>query len=480
MGGTRVPPPRGRRGAARGRGVVATHARRGRRAHGRVAADGEAPAPAGETTNTVVHVATIALPAGSSDFASDSVDQLGRTDALIVLFEYDREAASEPLFAKAGLPRVLQPSDFNPSVLQRSVRGQAGVQVFFHEGDRAFCLYVVLGSYDARADVVPEVNKVLSTMQIDGGTPAPVKGTVLDAIKNRADWSTFAALLASTPVATTLAGATAVTVFAPLNAQIPDATLTALRADPDLLQRTLLQHVVPESIPPGVLPTRPVLSTMAGGALTVTSAGGVQRRRHRHRHAGGGGRRLRVPAVGHLRGAEVNTLAGPLAIAAVLLAAGGVAKVRTPLDTARALQGVGIGATALMVRVGAAAEVVLGVLALSRRLARRRRARGRVVPRVRGVRRARPARPRADQLVRVLRQGRHAAEPRARGDRRRDRGDGRRGGDRGHRRVDADDPARPAAARPAVRVPRRGRDRAGVPGVHVAAAYARRLARRAA
>jgi uncharacterized surface protein with fasciclin (FAS1) repeats len=236
----------------------------------------DAPAPPGETTNTVVHVATIALPAGSSDFASDSVDQLGRTDALIVLFEYDREAASEPLFAKAGIPRVLQPSDFDPGVLQRSIRGQAGAQAFFHEGDRAFCLYVVLGSYDARADVVPEVNKVLSTMQIDGGTPAPVKGTVLDAIMGRPDWSTFATLLASTPVATDLAGATAVTVFAPLNGQIPDATLTTLRADPDLLSRTLLQHIVPESIPPGVLPTHPVLSTMAGGSLTVTSVGGLR------------------------------------------------------------------------------------------------------------------------------------------------------------------------------------------------------------
>jgi hypothetical protein len=60
----------------------------------------------------------------------------------------------------------------------------------------------------------------------------------------------------------------------------------------------------------------------------------------------------------------VTTLAGPLAIAAVLLVAGGVAKVRAPLDTARALQGVGIGATAAVVRVGAAVEVAVGVLAL--------------------------------------------------------------------------------------------------------------------
>jgi len=237
----------------------------------------EQPAPEGETTNAVVHVSTISLPAGSSDFASDSVERLGRTDALVVLFEYDREAVSEPLFAKDGMPRVLQPSDFSPGVLQRSVRGQAGVQAFFHEGSRAFCLYVVLGSFDARAEVVPEVNRVLSSLQIDGGTPAPVKGTVLDAIRNRPDWSTFAALLASTPVATKLAAAKAVTVFAPLDGQIPEATLTALRADPVLLERTLLQHVLPESVPRGVLTNRPTLPTEAGGALAVTNTAGELR-----------------------------------------------------------------------------------------------------------------------------------------------------------------------------------------------------------
>ena len=60
----------------------------------------------------------------------------------------------------------------------------------------------------------------------------------------------------------------------------------------------------------------------------------------------------------------MTVLAGPLAIAALLLVAGSIAKVRAPLDTARALQGVGINATAAMVRVGAAVEVVVGVLVL--------------------------------------------------------------------------------------------------------------------
>ena len=60
----------------------------------------------------------------------------------------------------------------------------------------------------------------------------------------------------------------------------------------------------------------------------------------------------------------MTTLAGPLAIAAVLLIGAGIAKARSPLDTARALQGVGIGATAVVVRIAAVLEAGVGVLAL--------------------------------------------------------------------------------------------------------------------
>ena len=42
--------------------------------------------------------------------------------------------------------------------------------MFFSEEGRAFCLYVVLGSYRRRHDVVPEVNAVLATLHLE---PAP-------------------------------------------------------------------------------------------------------------------------------------------------------------------------------------------------------------------------------------------------------------------------------------------------------------------
>ncbi len=130
------------------------------------AADGP-PAPYGETTHAVVHVSTIALPPGIGDFASGAVDKLGPDDALIVLFEYDPASVGEPLFRAAGIPKRLTEGDFSTNVLQRSIRGQGGVQRFFHEAGRAFCLYVVLGSFANRRRTVPAVNQVLATLTVD-------------------------------------------------------------------------------------------------------------------------------------------------------------------------------------------------------------------------------------------------------------------------------------------------------------------------
>ena len=143
---------------------------------GEVASDasGDAPgqpAPPGEQTFPVMHAATIALPANVADYASDAVPDLGPNDALVVLKEFAPDDAGKALFASAGLPRSLDPDVFNPDMLQRRLVGQAGVQRFFNEGGRAFCLYVVLGGYANRQGVVPGVNKVLGGIQIDPSTP---------------------------------------------------------------------------------------------------------------------------------------------------------------------------------------------------------------------------------------------------------------------------------------------------------------------
>jgi hypothetical protein len=123
-------------------------------------------APMGELTLPVVHVATVALPADIADYGSDVVGDLGPSDALVVVKEFGPESVGQALFARPGIPRVLSPDDFSPSTLQRTIAGQAGVQIFFEEAGRPFCVYVVLGDYNRRHEVVPAVNQVLATITV--------------------------------------------------------------------------------------------------------------------------------------------------------------------------------------------------------------------------------------------------------------------------------------------------------------------------
>jgi hypothetical protein len=101
------------------------------------------------------------------DFASGAVDKLGNDDVFVVLFEYDPSSADTALFRSAGIPRTLAADDFSPNVMQRAIRGQAGVQRFFHDQGRAFCLYVVIGSFARRRELVKKVNAVLATLTIE-------------------------------------------------------------------------------------------------------------------------------------------------------------------------------------------------------------------------------------------------------------------------------------------------------------------------
>lgn len=130
------------------------------------------PAAPGFTTQPVTHLASVPLPADMADFGSEVVEDLGPDDALVVLVEYEPASAGAALFAAQGVPRSLDPELFSPSTLQRSLPGQAGLQLFFSEAGRALCLYVVLGAYARRHEVVPRVNAVLETLLIEPLAPS--------------------------------------------------------------------------------------------------------------------------------------------------------------------------------------------------------------------------------------------------------------------------------------------------------------------
>jgi hypothetical protein len=64
------------------------------------------------------------------------------------------------------LPIPLVASDFHPDMMQRPLQGQAGAQKFFTMNGRAFCLYVVLGSYNNRQALISKANDLLANLDI--------------------------------------------------------------------------------------------------------------------------------------------------------------------------------------------------------------------------------------------------------------------------------------------------------------------------
>ncbi|MGN6608060.1 MAG: hypothetical protein ACTHMS_13740 [Jatrophihabitans sp.] len=136
-------------------------------AHGtaRTAAHPAAVGWHGDVPNPVLHLANFALPPGRGDFGTGAVERMGVPHVFVSLFEYDRAEAGRPLFADRGLPRP-RARDFGPNQLQRILPGQAGVQRFFTEHDRAFCLYVVLGSQRHVHERLPELHRALDGIRI--------------------------------------------------------------------------------------------------------------------------------------------------------------------------------------------------------------------------------------------------------------------------------------------------------------------------
>lgn len=141
-----------------------------------VAPDAVAPADAAgqrvatastSTPGSVLHAGSFALPAERGDYGSGAVEVMGGSDILICLLEHEPEAVGTALFQREGLPR-LTPEVFSPQTMQRAIPGMAGTQHFFQLGGRAFCLYVVVGSWRTRGPLVRTADQVIRTIQIDG------------------------------------------------------------------------------------------------------------------------------------------------------------------------------------------------------------------------------------------------------------------------------------------------------------------------
>jgi hypothetical protein len=115
----------------------------------------------------VLQLADFALPRTRGDFGGGAVELMGPRNIFVSLFEHGPESVGTPLFATPGPPWPVRPGDFGPNRLQRPLPGQGGGQWFFHQHGRAFCLYVVLGSYALRVLLARPLNHALSSIAIE-------------------------------------------------------------------------------------------------------------------------------------------------------------------------------------------------------------------------------------------------------------------------------------------------------------------------
>jgi hypothetical protein len=119
--------------------------------------------PEGDPT---LHAATFPLPLEDGDFGGLAVASMQDDDAFMVLTEYERALSDRGLFAPKGLPASLSEDDLDPMALQRIRPGRFGVQRFFTQASRAFCLYVVVGSQPSPGTLLARANGVLKTISI--------------------------------------------------------------------------------------------------------------------------------------------------------------------------------------------------------------------------------------------------------------------------------------------------------------------------
>jgi len=121
----------------------------------------------GEHTFPVMHACTTALPALRGDYGSGAVELLGPEDVFVAVLDFGPGAANTALFSGLrGVPG-LTPDAYNPRQLQRTIRGQAGVQRFFTTRGRGYCLYSVVGSLTNRIPLTARANQLIGSLRFD-------------------------------------------------------------------------------------------------------------------------------------------------------------------------------------------------------------------------------------------------------------------------------------------------------------------------
>lgn len=120
----------------------------------------------GGASTPVLHAATFILPEERGDYGSGCVEIMGPEDVFVSLLEFGDEAVHSALFPPGEMPRSIDPQAFRTNGMQRWMPGQSAYQKFFTEGDRAYCLYVVIGDHSRRVALARTVRSLLLSIRL--------------------------------------------------------------------------------------------------------------------------------------------------------------------------------------------------------------------------------------------------------------------------------------------------------------------------
>jgi hypothetical protein len=124
-----------------------------------------------EGAGPVLHLATLALLDSDGDFGGAATARMHADAAFAALIRYRVDAHVKPhvgLFGSPGWSPRLRPGDFGPAQLQVIRPGQIGMQRFFTQLARPFCLYAVVQPVRERpAKLIGELSAALATIGFD-------------------------------------------------------------------------------------------------------------------------------------------------------------------------------------------------------------------------------------------------------------------------------------------------------------------------
>ena len=123
-------------------------------------------------TRPTMHTANFPLPPSDGNFGAAAISSMADDGVFVAFVEYDPELAGVGLFSTQGLPAPLVARDMSGRAMQRMIPGRSGVQRFFTESGRAFCLYAVIGSKPRRDALVGKVNDLVGGLEIDSSSTA--------------------------------------------------------------------------------------------------------------------------------------------------------------------------------------------------------------------------------------------------------------------------------------------------------------------